>query len=129
MKKLLLGIMSVCLIATTPVFANGNGGIEKSEEKVEATNFSVKVNSGSAALAGANVKLIQGGDVIGSGTTDARGMVALSVPNQENVTIQITAKGHKANSKVDFIPADGEIIPIVLTKLVLKPSPMKPMKK
>ena len=120
MKKLLLGLAAVCLLVSAPSFAAVKEDIKKEEAKA-ATNFSVKVNSGTNALAGATVKLFQGGSEIGSAVTNSRGIAALSVPNQEPVSIKITAKGHNPAAKDNFVPNEGEIVPVSLNKLTLKP--------
>lgn len=128
MKNLLLGLMALCLIATTPVFANDGIEVVKSTERAANTNFSVKVTSGTAALAGAQVNLYQNGASIGSAVTNSRGIAILTVPNQEAVTVKVAAKGHNPGKKENFIPTEGQIIPISLKKLTFKPGAVKPKK-
>ncbi|MFT7612503.1 MAG: hypothetical protein ACI9J3_001466 [Parvicellaceae bacterium] len=125
MKKLVLGIVTLCLVASTPAFAAEDGGIVKSSERVAATNFSVKVNSGSAALVGATVKLFQAGVEIGSAVTNSRGIAALSVPNQEAVTVKVSATGYTPKSKEAFIPSESEIVAMSLSQMILKPTNQK----
>ena len=127
MKKLVLGIVTLCVVASAPIFANNNPEITNFEVP-STTNFSVRVNSGTAALVGATVQLYQDGVEIASGVTNARGIVALSVPNQEAVTIKISASGHSPETKADITPTAGEIIPVVLHNITVKPSVVKPKK-
>ena len=129
MKNLLLGIAAVCMLVSTSAFASQGANDIKEEVKVASTDFKVKVNSGTTALGGATVKVFQGGDMIASGVTTDRGLVELSVPNQEAITLQISAKGHVVQKKENIIPADGEIIPISLEKSRIAPVKKPPVKK
>jgi len=121
MKKLILGIVTLCLVASTPAFAAEDGGTVKTAERVASTNFSVKVNSGTSAVAGATVKLFQAGVEIGSAVTNSRGIAALTVPNQEAVTIKVSKAGFTPKSKDAFIPSEAQIIPMVIAPMAVKP--------
>ncbi len=111
------------VLTAAPAFAGNSDNEVKAEVKLADTQFSVKVNSGTKPVVGATVKLFQNGTEIGSAVTNDRGIAALTVPNQEAVTIKVMAKGYTPLAKENFIPAMNEIVPVSLKTFKLKPNP------
>ena len=123
MKALLLGTL-VCLMITTSFAAPNLGENPPVANLVTTTSFSVKVNSGSTALDGAKVSVIQNGVVISTGTT-MRGKAQVYIENNEKFTLQVEANGHKKYTKEITAVTQSEVISVSLNALVISKKGIK----
>ncbi|MFT7612504.1 MAG: hypothetical protein ACI9J3_001467 [Parvicellaceae bacterium] len=126
MKALILGTFA-CLMLISGIAAPNIHHAPPATKLVTTVSFSVKVNSGSTALDGAKVSILQDGVVVSTGTT-MRGKAQVYIENDKDFTLQVTANGHKNYSKHITAVTQSEVITVALNKLVMSSKGVKPRK-